>query len=118
MNWSSIVKKNNNVINENTEKHEKSISPEIIKYVDIINDYTPSQIFDLWYNEDMIEILNEMENYVHLDSYPVFDSCKTSTYSDFINLIKDNINLEETPENLRWIKDEENSEEIEIEYDT
>ena len=110
MTWSSIVKKNQKqqeiVYNKDTNKIKKNIKIDVnndLNKKDII-DYTSEEIFDFWYTYDAIDFLNNMEEYTYSNSYRILNNRKKNLSYNFINLIKDNIDLDNTKEYLNWIK--------------
>lgn len=126
MSWSSITKKNlsNNKNKSSVQKNENNTVPisnnsRNIKQISHISskkninleknikEYTPEEIFDFWYIHDTIDLLLDMENYTKENAFRILNNRNINLSHNFINIIKNNIELENTDKYINYIKKHE-----------
>ena len=106
MNWAEITKKQ---VEDKTlvVNNEKNKNTEIISNKPEIIDYSSNDMFDFYYAYDMIELLQEMEDFTKINSYNILDKRNKNICNDFIEIIKKNIFIDNIPEYIEWVDKED-----------
>lgn len=102
MNWAEITKKQ---VEDKTlvVNNEKNKNTEVILDKPEIIDYSSNDMFDFYYTYDMIELLQEMEDFTKINSYNILDKRNKNICYDFIEIIKKNIFIDNIPEYIEWL---------------